>query len=384
MSTRSALPHKLRVAHVTPAFFPADAYGGPVEALFHLTSDLAARGVNVDVTTTNANGRRTLDVPTTTAVGMSPRLSVRYFRRTIGDFSFTQICALRQAVRRADIVHLTGLYSLTTLPTLALCRWYRKPLVWSVRGALLAGPYSRRKVLKAVWRRVCRWLLATRVILHATSEAEARSALSTFGRATAVVIPNGINVPDSFVSPAVSDTLKLLFIGALRPIKGIDRLLKACAKLKRAGNVDVTLTVCGAGDRAYEGDLKGLCHSLGIDKQTTFMGHIDHTRVADTIDRHDVLVLPSHSENFGLVVLEALARARPVIASSGTPWKGLDEYRCGYWVANDPESLASAISAMAKADRAAMGARGWAWARDAFTWKSIGEQMLRAYGTLCT
>ena len=81
-------------------------------------------------------------------------------------------------------------------------------------------------------------------------------------------------------------------------------------------------------------------------------------------------MLPSHVENFAIVVAESLAHAIPVIASKSTPWKGLETNHCGLWVDNDPESLAAAIRGIQTMPLREMGQQGRRWVEEAFSWRS--------------
>ena len=78
-------------------------------------------------------------------------------------------------------------------------------------------------------------------------------------------------------------------------------------------------------------------------------------------ERTDVVVAPSFTENFAIVVAEALAHGAAVIASTGTPWKEVERVGCGLWVANDPASVADAIIKINTMPIAEMGERGRRW-----------------------
>jgi len=93
----------------------------------------------------------------------------------------------------------------------------------------------------------------------------------------------------------------------------------------------------------------------------------------------DMLVVPSHTENFGNVVVEALARGVPVLVSTGTPWKRVDDFGCGLWVDNKPETLAAAITRMSEMGLDDMGERARKWMEDEYAWPAITERMIALY-----
>jgi glycosyltransferase involved in cell wall biosynthesis len=93
----------------------------------------------------------------------------------------------------------------------------------------------------------------------------------------------------------------------------------------------------------------------------------------------DVALVPSYTENFGIVVAEALAHGVPVIASKGTPWSRLEAMKCGLWVDNDPKTLAEAIRGISSMSLEEMGRRGRAWMQNEFSWLSVTKQMVDLY-----
>ena len=95
----------------------------------------------------------------------------------------------------------------------------------------------------------------------------------------------------------------------------------------------------------------------------------------------DVFVLPSYSENFGIVVAEAMAWGRPVIASTGTPWQEVAEVGAGWWVKPEEEALAQALHEALGTRREeldAMGAKGRALVERSYTWSAPAERLTKA------
>jgi glycosyltransferase involved in cell wall biosynthesis len=97
-----------------------------------------------------------------------------------------------------------------------------------------------------------------------------------------------------------------------------------------------------------------------------------------------VCVVPSFSENFGMVVAEALATGVPVIASTGAPWSEIERHGCGFSVENDPQSLVEAINRISSVPLAAMGKKGRVWMEREFTWPSVAQRMNEVYRGLAS
>jgi glycosyltransferase involved in cell wall biosynthesis len=370
----------MNVAFVTPSYFPAVDYGGPTRSTHGLTRALAATGVQVRVLTTNAHGvHRTLDVATDRELTLEPNLRVRYAPRIAMDtISPALLVRLVELVRWADVLHLVYVYSFPTLPTLAAARAAGKPLVWTPRGALQRWAKTRRVRLKAVWNQSCKLLLPRAVALHVTSASEADAVRRVIPGAICEVIPNGVDVPSELPPRVESEVFRILFLGRLDAIKGIENLLAACALLKGT-RTDFAVTIAGSGKPEYEAELRAHVARMGISDRVDLCGTVSDQEKPRLFSRHDVLVLPSFTENFGLVAAEALAHGVPVIASRGTPWAKLEEVGCGLWVDNTPEALKAALLEIWDAPLIDMGSRGRDWVALEYDWQVIAPRMLSLY-----
>ncbi len=373
----------MKILHVTPAYVPAWGYGGPIETVSALCRQLAAQGHDVLVLTTNANGGdRVLNVDTQHEVTLADRLRVRYCGRWRPHTVAPAILwRLPGYVRWADVVHLTGVYSFPTIPTLLACRLLGKPLVWSPRGSLHRWPGVRRRTAKAVWETVCAAVSPRTRQLHVTSEKEARASEARLPGFRAIVVPNGVEAVDVEHRVKRDGALRLLYLGRLDPIKGLENLVAACARLA-SQSLPWSLTIAGPGDPRYHATLAAEVERYGLHGRVRFVDEVRDERKWQLFRESDVVVLPSFSENFGMAVAEALAVGVPVIASTGTPWRRVEEVGCGLWVDNDPESLARAISKLSRANLGEMGLRGRAWMRREFSWDGRARQMAELYAEL--
>jgi glycosyltransferase involved in cell wall biosynthesis len=369
----------MKVLHVSPSFYPAYCYGGPIRSGYELCRNLALLGCDVRVLTTDANGLDSvLDVEKDREVCLGDQFQVRYCHRYLRhSVSPNMLRLLPQYIGWADLVHLTGVYNFPTFPTIAGSRLYRKPLVWSPRGALQRWEGSSRTTLKAIWNFIC-YSLADRasLTLHCTSQDEALQTASRLPGVHQAVIPNAVDVPSILNRTDAPECLRLLYIGRLDPKKGIDRLLKACSLMPQK---NLQLTIAGSGVPSYVAHLRQEVDMLGLRGQVQMIGEVLADAKKKVFENSDVAVVPSHTENFAIVVAEALAHAVPVIASKGTPWSALERNGCGLWVENDPHTIADAILKISAMPLREMGRQGRVWMQNEFSWSAISTDMLMLY-----
>lgn len=371
----------MNILHVIPAFYPAYLYGGPIESSYQLCHHLARNGCEVRVLTTDANGLDSvMDVQTERDVILAKHLSVRYCKRQMRHaVSFELMRLLPSYIRWADVVHLTAIYSFTTLPTLSVCKALGKPMVWSPRGSLQRWDGSTRPMLKALWEWICIAIAPKWLILHVTSPQEARDTRQRFSAIQVVIIPNGVEIPET-VSHAEGDgALRLLYLGRLHPIKGIENLLAGCRALTDRSDAQWSLTLAGVGDTRYTRALYTRIQELESSKNVTFVGQVEGEAKRRLFENTDVVVIPSYRENFGMVVAEALAHSVPVITSTGTPWQRVQEMGCGLWVENEPDSLAEAIERIRRMPLYEMGQKGRSWMQSEFVWERRAREMIECY-----
>jgi glycosyltransferase involved in cell wall biosynthesis len=230
-----------------------------------------------------------------------------------------------QNVRQFDLVHVHGIWDPRSHRVCALCRECGVPYIVAPRGML--EPWSlQQKWLK---KRIARFLYQDRDLkkaaaLHATAESEAEQFRSLGFRNYCIISPNGVNVPNSLPSPSSSTSKRALFVSRMHPKKGVLELVEAWAKVKpKDWACEFVYTVSGEEERAYEAKVKNRVEQLQLDSEFMFTGRLDDDAKWFAYTRADLFVLPTYSENFGIVVAEALAAGVPVITTKGSPWEEL-------------------------------------------------------------
>ncbi len=168
----------------------------------------------------------------------------------------------------------------------------------------------------------------------------------------------------------------------IHPKKGLPLLVDAWARLKPDG---WRLRVVGPDEAGHAAEIRHAATAGGIAKDVTIEPEVDDAGKWGVYRDADLFVLPTYSENFGIVVAEALASALPVITTTGTPWSELPAWGAGWCVRPEvgelQEALRTALS-LTDEQRSAMGERGRAVVREKFSWPGLASQMREAYAWL--
>ncbi|WP_046576379.1 glycosyltransferase [Spirosoma radiotolerans] len=246
-----------------------------------------------------------------------------------------------KAIREADVVHVNSLFYPASFVWVVLCQLLNKPVVWSPHGELSPAALQFRPRLKRFLLPIFKRFRSS-VLFHATCAEEANQIRHHFGPYARVGVRRTM-----MERPALATRVAqpyLLFMGRLHPIKAIDRLLKALSASTVFKQSRYSLVVAGPEtDKLYAQKLKESLITLGLSGKVSFVGPVQDQRKEQLYANAHVLILPSHSENFGNVVIEALAQGTPVIASANTPWQVLEQEAAGRWVPNEPALLQQAI-----------------------------------------
>jgi glycosyltransferase involved in cell wall biosynthesis len=234
---------------------------------------------------------------------------------------------LARHVRQFDVVHVHALFSFASVTAARCARRCRVPYVIRPLGVLNRwGMENRRPWLKRIsfcW--IERPLLRRAAAVHYTSRRERDEAEEAGVRATAAVIPLGIDTrafrqlpgPDQFhrrFPQALGRTL-IMFLSRLDEKKGLDLLLPAFANLRRE-HPRALLVIGGSGDEAYERRLVNLAQELRIEPDVVWTGQIEGQDKLSALSAASVFVLPSYSENFGIAAVEAFAAGLPSVLTS--------------------------------------------------------------------
>lgn len=281
-----------------------------------------------------------------------------------------------------DLVHLQHIWTPYISIMAMAARKNGIPFIITPRGMLEPWIIARNQ-----WKKELAMMLYQKkdlnraVVLHATAKMEEENIRRLGFTNNIAVIPNGIDL--SNLPPPITEygSKKMIFLSRIHQKKGIELLLEAWSEILP---VEWTLEIAGDGDQQY---IESIIKKIGkLDsKSVKFVGSKYGEEKWNFLKSADIFVLPSFSENFGIVVAEALAVGLPVITTKQTPWDELESRRCGWWIDLSLDNLVASLrEAMhSKPDVLnEMGQRGSRLIREKYSIKAVALQVEKMYRNL--
>lgn len=287
-----------------------------------------------------------------------------------------------------DIIHIHTMWQFIGLYPFCKLKKFKAKIISSPHGSLTSWSLRSGSRLKFLfWFLLQCPALKKASCFHVTSEGEYEDLRRLGFKQPIAIIPLGVNVPN-LVNEANRREKTVLFLSRIHPKKGLEPLLNAW-KIVSQNFPDWSLEIYG-GDSIFESSsgylsyLKEICHDNKLER-VNFHGPIFGNEKLIALQRASIFVLPTYSENFGIVVAEALASATPVIVTKAAPWQGLVDNGCGWWIdIGTPsliESLKSAMTMDPKSLRC-MGVNGRKWMTNEFEWSVVAQKMFATYSWL--
>lgn len=319
-------------------FYPSQA-GGPANTIYWITKNVSKHGFEPVIVATNKGIQP--NVPLNKWIEFDGCRAI-FIKTRFLHFPFFQVLIALRHFYRADIIHISSFFFPTAFITAFAARLLNKKIAWSARGELdtKALNHSRYRKRPILW--LIKKLIGVNPLFHSTCDEETEYIKKVFGENAKVFqIPNYIEIPPQAERRASN---YLLYIGRIHPKKAIDSLIRAVSISKDFLNSDFVLKIAGKGKKEFEVPLHNLVKELNLEHKIEFVGQIEGEEKQKILADAYFTIMPSHTENFGIVVLESLAQNTPVIASKGSPWKVLEEEKTGFWIDNSVETLSQKIN----------------------------------------
>jgi len=384
----------VKALHVIPAV--AARYGGPSHAVFEMCHALESAGTQVLIATTDADGPDRIPTTYGQEIEFQGQHSIFFQKQWSEAFKYSRPLAkwLVANVKNYDVVHIHAVFSHSCLAAAAAARFKGVPYIVRPLGTL--DPWSMRQKpfrKRAMWNLGVGKMLKEAAAVHYTATDEMNLAEQSLGLRRGVVIPLGIDQtyfelpePDKIFSdkhPSLSNAPYVLALCRLHPKKGLELLIDTFLDLaKNRGNDRWKLVLAGDGEPGYVESLKARANQGNGNNSIVFAGWVSGDEKRSAIQNASLLALPSHQENFGLCVVEAMACGVPVLISPHVNLSSDVKRSNSGWVAElDPAEFKKILSEAMNSDdeRSLRGSSGREFARHEFHWPALAERINDLY-----
>lgn len=262
-------------------------------------------------------------------------------------------------------------YKVILTPHGMLEPWIMRRHYWTKKKPALLL-YQKQAIIKADY-------------LHATAESEKKNLLKLGYNTKVEVIANGVDLDLIKQKQSWKKSKQILFLSRIHVKKGIEFLLEAVAFLKQELR-DYTIIIAGEGDPGYINQLKNKAQTLEIEQLIHFCGGVYEDEKWKLFQQVDLFILPTYSENFGMVVAESLASGTPVITTQGTPWKELNTKHCGWWIETNRNAIITTLKeflSIGETELEIMGKNGRRLIEEKYTARKMAIDMIKLYQKIC-
>jgi glycosyltransferase involved in cell wall biosynthesis len=286
-------------------------------------------------------------------------------------------------VQQFDVVHVHAVFNHSSVAAAKACRRAGVPYVVRPLGTLDPWSMSQKSLRKRIfWQVAGKMMLARAAAVHYTSEAEKLSTERFTGLNHGRVVPLGVETTSAVPReklvqhfPSLARDPYVLVLSRLHPKKGLDVLIDAFVSLPFS---PWRLVLAGDGPPEYVAKLKQLAASH---PRILFTGWVGGERKNALLGCASLLALPSHQENFGLCVMEALSRSVPVLVSPSVNLApAIVTANAGWVAAIDKEALTARL-AEALTDEAELATRGRAGQQMSrqYSWENAANYLVQLY-----
>jgi glycosyltransferase involved in cell wall biosynthesis len=342
--------NKLKTIYIfTDWYVPGYKAGGPIQSVYNLAM-LLSRNLTVKIITRNMDYGSVLPYESIVPNHWT-RLSENHEVMYLSDEN-VKYGIIKEMCREASdhIILINGLFSFyfSILPLFFTNYYSAKKVFLSVRGMLHQSALSVKPLKKQVYLAFARGFgLFKKATLLATSQYESEEIKSSLGKVKIRIAPNIPMQPLTGEATLTKDFrdkdghLRLLFLGRISPEKNPVKVLEALKEIK----YPVSITFIGSSiDKNYQNIFETAMYTLPGNIKIEWVRELPHHQLEEVFRKTDVMILPSHGENFGHAIFESFAQATPVIIGNNTPWKGLEAEAAGIEV--DPNDTSSVLMAI--------------------------------------
>lgn len=328
------MDHSLNILHLTAGLF--EYTGGPSETVPGLIKGLQERGHRTTLLT--YEGNLSLSVREL----RKHKVNIKTVKGTNSGvwWSFELLRLLPQYIKKSDVIHIHGLWLFPTWYGFFLTRIYSKPLVVCPRGSLDPVRLKKSRVKKII----SSFLFEKRIIrkaeaIHCTSDDELLWVKKYSPYSNPILIENGIYCsPDIKLMPN-KPINRVIYVSRINPTKGLDILLSSWQE-DFSNNNSIRLEIYGPDEEGYSQYIENYLEKI---PNANYYGPVYNAEKTSLFQNSSLFVLPSYSENFGIVVGEAMANGLLTLTTTNTYWKNNESLKRGIICDPNKESLKTAL-----------------------------------------
>lgn len=368
-----------------------DRYGGPAKSVPYMCKYLREDNIDVDILSIK------LHTNEENAIVKKFNLHWKTFNYIFSKkfrYSFrlkSYIINLVQNEKKL-IIHNHNLWNYISYISYKISKDHNIHLVTSIRGSLYRWSLNQSMYKKKIaWMLFQKKALQNASCIHVTEINELRAVRKLGIKTPIALIPNGINLSEFSKLKSSKNAKKslnleskkkyILFISRLHPKKGLDYLVDSWINHANDNKEWDLLIVGPEYDKEYVDNIKLKIHQSGFQNRVKFTGMLEGQKRLNAFASSSLFVLPSHSENFGISIAEAMASKIPVITTHGTPWGEINDYKAGWWVKLTKKNIDQALSSALNADQKELDLKGLKGQRliQKYEWKYQANKMKDLY-----
>ena len=283
---------------------------------------------------------------------------------------------------KPDVVHINGIWMIQTwiIQKEALKKNIKTYITphGMLEPWIINRHYLKKKLALTLFQKKA---LQKAIALVATAKSEKKNILKLKYNNNVFVITNGIDIESIKIKTNWDKRKKILFLSRIHVKKGIELFLETIYSLKKKLE-GYEIIIAGEGEENYIQTLKQINEDKGCNNMVKFIGGVYGETKWELFHEADFFVLPTHSENFGYVIAEALACGTPVITTKGAPWEDINIYHCGYWIDRTHNALKTALldlTSKSPAELKNMGINGRKLIQNKYSSKIMADKLIELY-----